>query len=193
MANGIGTAGTAAAIGGAAIPGIGSLLVPALFSLLPGLIGLISGDPQKKLRRRAGRLIGSQGTLANQLYQQALGSPAFAQAQGAIGAGANQTANQVAASLAARGIGTSGTGAILSGLTPSLVGSQMAGLRTQTFSDAQRRAAEQIAQQLQLLMGTSGPSPAQTGFGQGINALAPFLQQYLGARYPQFRASTPTG
>lgn len=170
-----------------------ALLLPALFSALPGIAGLFGGNPQAKLRRQANRLLASQGNLTNQFYNQAIASPAFAQAQGSIAAGANAAGGQLASSLAQRGIGTSGSAAVLSSLMPSLVGSQQAGLRTSAYQGAQNQAQQQIQQQLQLLLGTQGPSPAQQGFAGGINAFAPFLQQYLGAKYPNIFGTSTTG
>ena len=161
-----------------------ALLLPALFSAIPGLAGLLGGDPNKKLRKQANQLLGSQGQLTNQLYQQLISSPAFSQAQGAIAGGANQASNQLAQNLGARGIGTSGTGAILSSLTPSLVGSQIGQLRAGVFGEAQNQAQNQIEQQLKLLLKTQGPSPAQQGFAEGLNAFAPYLKQYLSAKFP---------
>lgn len=181
MANGSQVASTAAA---AAIPGFGSLLGPLAFSFLPGLLGGLFGNPQADLRKKLQKLIGSQGALTRNLYQQNLASPAYSQAQGTIAAGANQAGNVVARNLAQRGIGTSGTGAVLSGLKPSLVGSQLAGLQTGAYNSAQQAAMQQISQQIQALLGTQGPSPQRQLFGTGLETFGPFLQQFLSARYP---------
>lgn len=161
------------------------LFLSALLSFAPALFSKLFGnDPQKKLRQDVRRLTGAQnvGAETNKFYQQGLASPAFSQAQGAIAAGANQTANQVQANLGARGIGTSGTGAILSSLTPSLVGSQQAGLRTSTYQGAQNQAQQSIQAQLQALMGTQGPSQTQQLFAGGLEAYLPYLQQLLSGR-----------
>ncbi len=176
------TAGTAAA-GGFAFP---PLLLAALLSFAPSLIGKLFGNPQQRLRHQIGQLTdpGYLAKLTGQNYQQALGSPAYQGALGTIAQGANQASNNVAASLAARGIGTTGTGAILSGLTPSLVGSQQAGLRTQAYGSAQSQAQSQIQAQINALLGTQGPSPSQQLFGGGLEAFGPFLQAWLKAKYP---------
>lgn len=191
--------GLGGAIGGALGGGLGMaagagfppLLLAGLLSAAPGLLSHLFGgeDPQQKLRKQMMALIGSQGNLTNQLYQQNLGSPAFTQGQNQIAAGANATAGQLGSSLGARGIGTSGSGAILSSLIPSIVGSQQAGLRTSAFQSAQGQAQDQINQQLAALQGTSGPSQTNQLFGAGLSAFGPMLQAWLKSKYPQFGTS----
>lgn len=183
IANGAYTGGGGMAAG---LGGFGALGIPALMSFAPALIQSLFGDPQQKLRKQIMKLQGPQnvGRLTNQFYQNNLSSPAYSQAQGTIAAGANQAGNQLAANLGARGIGTSGSAAVLSSLIPSLVGSQQAGLRTDAFNAANQQAQQQIAQQIQLLMGTQGPSPTQQMFGAGLASFAPFLEQFLRNRYP---------
>ena len=164
-----------------------SLLLPGAMSFLPSLLAhLFGSDPQARLRAEIAKLTsaGNVGKTTNQFYQNALGSPAFSQAQGAIATGANATGGQIASNLAQRGIGTSGTGAILSGLVPSIVGGQTSQLRTTAFNSAQQQAMEQIRQQIQALMGTSGPSQATQLFSGGLQSFAPFLQQFLKNKYP---------
>lgn len=155
-----------------------------LLSFAPSLLSGLFGDPQKKYLRKARQLMSPQNlaNLTNQFYQQQIGSPAFAQGQGAIAAGANQASNQVASSLAQRGIGTTGTAAVLSGLTPSLVGSQQAGLRTAAHQSAQSQAQQNIERQLALLAGTSGPSQTQNLFAGGLEAFIPYLTAMMGGR-----------
>lgn len=186
------SAGINPLLGGAGAAAFPPMLIPLLMSFAPALLNKLFGrDPQKELRKKVAQLTsaGNLGRVTNEFYQQNLASPAFSQAQGQIAAGANQTANQVAANLGARGIGTSGTGAILSSLTPSLVGSQQAGLRTSAFGQAQSAAQEQIQRQLQALYGTQGPSQTQQFFAGGLQSIAPYLQAFLKSRYPsQFGA-----
>ncbi len=148
---------------------------PALFSKLFG------GDPQKKYRQQVQKLTSAQnvGNETNKFYQQGLASPMYSQAQGAIAAGANQASNQVAGNLAQRGIGTTGTAAVLSGLTPSLVGSQQAGLRSSTYQGAQNQAQQSIQAQLAALNGSQGPSQTQQLFSGGLEAFGPMLQEYF--------------
>jgi len=156
-------------------------LIAALLSSLPGLLGALFGDPNKKLRGAVRNLTsaGNIGKVTNQFYQQALGSPAYAQAQGAIAAGANTAQGQLASSLGARGLGTSGTASILGAAIPSMIGGQQAGLRTSAYGSAQSQAQQSIEAQLRALLGTQGPSPAQQGIAGGIEAFAPYLRQLL--------------
>lgn len=165
-----------------------SLLIPAAASFLPSVLsGLFGGrSSAQKLREQMLKVLAPQNfaKLAGQFYQQGLASPAFAQGQRAIGQGANLASSQLQAALGARGIGQSGTGAVLSSLTPSLVGSQMAGLYSGAWNQAQGQAQSNIQQQLAALQGTAGPSETQQLFAAGLSNFSPFLQQWLGARYP---------
>lgn len=158
------------------------LLLSALLSFAPSLFsGLFGGDPNRKLRSQVNRLTSPQNVanLTGQFYNQAIGGPAYSQAQGAIAQGANQAANQVAQNLGARGIGTTGTAAVLSGLTPSLVGSQQAGLRSAAYQGAQSQAQKAIQAQIEALTQQGLPSQQQQLFAGGLDAFTPFLQDYL--------------
>lgn len=141
---------------------------------------------------QANQIIGSQGQLANQNYQQFLGSPAFSQGQQGIAAGVNQTSNQLAGSLGARGISGSGVGDLLSSLPSSIVGSQMAGLKAAGYQNAQQQAAQQVQQKLAALQGMQGPGRTEQLFGAGLNAFGPLLQQWLQSKYPGMRPITAT-
>lgn len=156
-------------------------LLAALLSFAPGLLGGLFGDPNKKLRQQVGKLTSAQnvGKVTNQFYNQNLGSPAYSQAQGSIAAGANATQGQLASSLGARGIGTTGTAAILGSAIPSIVGQQQAGLRTHAYDSAQNQAQQQIQAQLDALMGTRGASPSQQLFAGGLEAFAPYLTMLM--------------
>lgn len=180
----------------AAIPGLNALLLPLLLSFGPAAINKLFGnDPQAQLRKQIMDLLNpqNQAALTEQLYRANLQSPAYTQGQNLIAAGANQTANQVAANLGARGIGTSGTGAVLSGLTPSLVGSQLAGLQSTAHSQAASQAQQTIQQKIAALTGTSGPSVTQNLFAGGLEAFGPYLQAYLRAKFPSLSTlGTPT-
>lgn len=173
-------------------PNFAALLPQLLLSFGPSLINKIFGkDPAKEFHKKVARLTSAQnvGKLTNQFYQQNLGSPAYSQAQGTIAAGANQGAGQLAASLGARGIGESGTAAVLSSLTPSIIGQQQAGLRTSAYQSGQQQAQNAIQAQLAALQGTYGQqSPTQQMFGAGLDAFGPQLQNFLRARYPQMFA-----
>lgn len=161
-------------------------ILAALLSFAPTLFGGMFGDPNKKLRKQVAKLTSAQnlGRQTDQFYQQALGSPAFAQAQGGIAAGANQTQANLARNLGARGLGTTGSAAIMSSLIPSLVGSQQAGLRTAAHNTAQQQAQQNIKTQLETLLGTQGPSPTQQLLAGGLESFLPYLKQILAQRGP---------
>lgn len=159
------------------------LMGGAALSFLPSLLsGLFGGkSSEQRLREQMMKILAPQNfsKLAGQYYQQNIGSPAFAQGQRDIAGGANQASNQLAQSLGARGIGTTGSAALLSSLTPSLVGSQMAGLRTGAWNAAQGQAQSNIQQQLAALQGTSGPSQTSQLFAAGMGPFGDLLQQYF--------------
>lgn len=169
---------------GAMIPGFGQLVLPLLATFGPALFSKLFNrgqDPNNQIRQLL-----KPETLAKmtqQFYQQGLQSPAFSQAQGAIATGANQASNQVASSLAARGLGTTGTGAVLSGLTPSLVGSQKSQLYSTIHGQAQQQAQQNIRDQIAALTNQQ-PSQSQQLFGAGLEAFGPFLNSFLKSRYP---------
>lgn len=158
-------------------------------AMLPGLLQHLFGgkDPRQQYMQQVQNLLSPQNMskLTQGFYQQNLGSPAYAQGQRQIAAGANETGNQVAAKMGASGIGQSGTGALLSSLTPSLTGNAMAGLQTGAFNQAQGAAQNSIQQQLQALgqtgqPWTQGPSQTSQMFGGGMAALGPLLQALMG-------------
>lgn len=180
-------AGGAAGAGGLAALFASPLFLPLLLSFGPSLISkLFGGDPQKKLREQIEALTNpaALGKTTNEFYRQAISSPAYSQALGSIASGANQTSNQVASSLAERGIGTTGTGAILSSLTPSLVGSQQAKLATSAHEQAQQQTEQWLKQRIAALTGTQGPSQTQQLFAGGLESFGPFLQAYMKQKFP---------
>jgi len=194
---GAGLAAGAGGAGGLAALFASPLFLPLLLAFGPSLISkLFHNDPQKKLREQIQALLSpaSQGATTNEFYRQAISSPAYSQAQGSIAAGANQTSNQVASSLAERGIGTTGTGAILSSLTPSLVGSQQAKLATSAHEQAQQQTEQWLKQRIAALTGTQGPSQTQSLFAGGLETFGPFLQAWLKQKHPGMAfPSDPTG
>lgn len=157
------------------------LTLSIIMSFAPALLSGLMGDPQKRLRSQLNKVAGpgNLSYLTNQNYQNFLSGPAYQQGLASIAAGANQAQNRIGAELGARGIGTSGTGAILSGLTPSLVGSQRGQLQTAGWQSAQQQAQQQVQNQIQALMGTSGPSQTQQMFAGGLEAFAPLLLEWL--------------
>ena len=158
------------------------LLLSGLLSFAPSLLSRIfGGDPAARYRKQVNKLTDPANVAREQAaaYQQLLASPAFAQAQGNIALGANVASNQLAQALGARGIGTSGTGAVLSSLTPSLVGSQQAGLRTSVYGQAQQQAADRIRQQIEALSNPGQPSQNQQLFAAGLGPFGEYLRQWL--------------
>ena len=161
------------------------MILATLLGMAPGLLSSIfGGDPQKKLREQLMQLLSPQhqALLQNQFQQQAMQSPAYSAAQGGIAAGANATQGQLANSLGARGLGTTGTGAVLSSLTPSIVGGQMGQLNTGVSQMAHQQAQNTIQNQLAALQGTSGPSQTRQMFGAGLDFLGPLVQMWLKQR-----------
>lgn len=171
--------------GGSGLLGLlGGGALSFLPSILSGLFGGKSSD--QRLREQMLKVLSPYNfsKLAGQYYQNNIGGAAFSQGQRDIAGGANQASNQLAQSLGARGIGTTGTAALMSSLTPSLVGSQMGQLRQGAWNSAQGQAQNNIQQQLQALQGTSGPSQTSQMFAGGMSAFAPYLQSFLGHHYP---------
>jgi hypothetical protein len=163
------------------------LVFQALMSMGPAVLSKLFGnDPQKKLQKQIMQLLSpeQQAALTQKFYQANISSPGFSQAQGTIAAGANQASNQVAGNLAARGIGTSGTGAILSGLTPSLVGSQQGQLRAGAMTSAQEQARATTNAQIAALQGTSGPSQTQQYLAGGLESFGPVFESWLKQKFP---------
>lgn len=164
---------------------LGPLLMSFGPSLLSGLLGR-RADPQAQLRAQIMALLSpeNQGRLTNQFYGQFLGSPAYQAAQGNIAAGSNATQGLLAQRAGAGGYSNSGTGALMSSISPSIVGGQQATLRAQGYGMAQNQAQESIQNMLQGLYGTSGPSQTRQLFGAGLDAFAPYLQAYFRKQYP---------
>lgn len=185
----------AAAAAPAAGIGLGALAMPLLLAFGPAVFSRLFSiqDDKARLRQELFQLLTPENMkrLTEQFYKQNIQSPAFSQGQQVIASGANATANQVAQNLGARGIGTSGTGAILSSLTPSLVGQQMAGLRTTAHNAAAADARQTIQQQADALINTSGPSMNRQLFSAGLDSFTPYLASYLRAKYPTFMPPAP--
>ena len=162
--------------------GIAMLLAsfgPALFSKLFG------GDPQKKLRDEMNRINSpdNRQRLTDQYFRASLGGPAYIGAQNSAFAGSNAMANNLASSFGARGIGTTGTQAVLSSMVPSVLGKTLGDLRMGVQQQAGQQAESDISRQLAALTGTQGPSQTQQLTAGGIEAYLPFLMGILKQRY----------
>jgi hypothetical protein len=148
-------------------------------ALLSKLFGGQSSGQQAMDKIRALYDPAYRAKLQAQYYQQNLSSPAYSQAQGTIAAGANQSASQIASNLGATGLTPSGAGAIMSGLIPSMVGHNLAGLRTTAYNAGGTAADTSIEGMVRAIMGTAGPSQSQQLLGGGMDAFSKFLSQYL--------------
>ena len=165
------------------------MLIAALASFAPGLLSSLFGgkSSQQQAMEKIRALYDPayRAKLQAQFYQQNLASPAYSQAQGTIAAGANQAASQIASSLGQTGLTPSGTGAIMSGMVPSMVGHNQAGLRTTAYNAGGQAADTSIEGQVRALLQTMGPSQGQQLFAGGMSAFGPMLSQWLKAKYPQ--------
>lgn len=177
------------------------LLLSLLASFGPGLISSLFGGKTSQQKEAERLLAEKQATmdkiralydpayrasLQKQYYQQNISSPAYSQAQGTIAAGANQGASQIAAALGQTGLNSSGTGAIMSGVIPSMVGNNLAGLRTTAYNAAGPMAAGDIEGQGNALLALlrqqgagAGPSQASQMYGSGLDTFSQFLMNYL--------------
>ena len=194
MSSGLGSAGnlmlgSAPATGGLSLT---PLLISALLSFAPGLLSKLFGgkSPQQQAMDKIRALYDPayRAQLQGQFYQQNLSSPAYSQAQGTIAAGANQSAGQLASALGQTGLTPSGTGAIMSSMIPSMVGHNLAGLRTTAYNSAGSAADTSIEGMVRALMGTQGPSQSSQLFAGGLDAFGPVLTAWLKSKYPQFGA-----
>lgn len=181
---------------GGLLAGLGPMAIPLLASFAPAIFSkLFGGNPQQNLRDQIAKLQSPENiaALANKYYQTAMAGPAYQGALGSIASGANQTAGNLAQSLGARGIGTTGTGAILSSLTPSIVGSQQAALRTKAYESSQQQAMDEIKARISALTGTQGPSQTQQYLGAGFSSALKYLDPYLMHKYPEVFGNMNTG
>lgn len=123
----------------------------AILGLLGGVGGLFglsaAGDPTRRLMGQ----LSPANTLnsANQFYQGFLQSPAYWAAQSGILANSNALQSRLSTSLGARGLGTSGVGAIAQPLAQSVGGFQMSNLN----ADFWRQALMAAQQRQQLMLG----------------------------------------
>jgi hypothetical protein len=164
-------------------------------SLLSKLFGGQSSGQQAANKIRALYDPAYRAKLQAQYYQQNISSPAYSQAQGTIAAGANQSASQIASSLGQTGLTSSGTGAIMSGIIPSMVGHNLAGLRTTAYNAGGTAADQSIEGMVRAILQTQGPSQTQQLFGAGTDAFSKFLSQYLTQKGLGTKATTglPSG
>jgi hypothetical protein len=192
-----------------------AILMALLSSFGPALLSKLFGG-QSSQEKEAQRLLAEKqasmdkiralydpayrASLVKQNYQQNISSPAYSQAQGTIAAGANQAASQIASSLGQTGLTSSGTGAIMSGVIPSMVGHNLAGLKTSAWNSAGPAADQSIEGQVSAIMRTlgvqgapAGPSQTSQYAAMGMDAFSKFLLGLLTKpKVPQV-AGLPSG
>jgi hypothetical protein len=160
--------------------------------LLSKLFGGQSSGQQAQDKIRALYDPAYRAKLQAQYYQQNLSSPAYSQAQGTIATGANQSASQIASSLGQTGLTSSGTGAIMSGIVPSMVGHNLAGLRTTAYNSAGTAADTSIEGMVRAILGTQGASQTAQMGAAGLDAFTKFLSTYKPTPKGAAPASTTT-
>lgn len=157
-----------------------------------GIAGAKQGDPTKQLQALLMQLMSPQGALtdANKFYQGFLGSPSFAQGQGAIANSTNMLRNDLARSLGQRGLSTSGIGAVAGPLASSSAGFQMSNLYSAGWQQALQAALQQRAQLGGMLGGLGGGRNYGMDIFSGVlGALGPALYGYYSNR--QQKPPTP--
>ena len=163
------------------------LLLASLFQLGGGLFGGLLGrgqaNRQEAYRHQILRALSPANAMnqTHQFYNQFLGGPAYTSAaQGAYARG-NVLQNNLASSLAARGLGTSGIGSIAGPLAQSAAGGYLGQARLGGYEGAQQQAMGAIRNQLAGLQaaGPQGPNPVMQGLGGGIGDLSSLLSNYF--------------
>ena len=169
--------------------------VALLLAFGPAAISKLFGHktPEQKAREQIEQLLANRAKMTTENFRQVVSSPAYSAAQGSIATGANQASNNVAANLAERGIGTTGTGAVLSGLTPSLVGSQQSALLANAHKQATDMFESEFQKRIAAINGAAGPSRTAQLLGGGLDAFAPYLQAYMKHKFPQVYQTPITG
>lgn len=153
-------------------------------SFLPSLFGGAArrSDPLLGARAAALRELSPDalGSVTNSLFSQWQNSPAYWQAwKSAVGA-SQGLQNQVRNSLAARGIGTSGIGAVAPALAGSSLGYNLGNISAMGYQQAAQNAASlQRARAEALLTGGQVPNYSANLFAGGINSFMPLLSWYL--------------
>lgn len=151
--------------------------------LLGGLFGGGAARRNEQYRRQLMQLLSPQNLMntTRQLYGSTLASPAYSQAQRGALASGNALQNNLAASLGARGLGTTGTGAIAQPLAASSAANQLGNLRTSAWNMAGQQSQDLIGQQVRALMGLGAPgsSPMAQSMGGALGGFNNFLTNYM--------------
>lgn len=151
----------------------------ALTSILGSLGGFAFKDnSREKMIRELMRYAnpGAVGADAKRLYSEWLQGPAFSQGQTEVYNSANQIASSAASSLAERGLGTSGIGAITGAIGGNTAGFQLASLRGKGMEQALQHAIEIMQARVGGLSGM--PNSRNVGaeiYGGGLDALSKYF------------------
>lgn len=134
-----------------------------LLSALSGVLGMFGGnyDPMEELQKRARRMQGELPAEAGRLYRANVSSPAFAQAQGQVGMASQGLTQRLKASLGARGLESSGVGAVAGALAPATHGLGQANLYSQAWGNAMDMAQQSLGQRY----GIAGATMPRDQFG----------------------------
>ena len=157
---------------------------PTLLLQAPGFItGLMSlfgagqqRDPVGELDRTYDMLMRRFGPeaisgQANQMYRLLQGSPMFQSAMNNLVVGGQQSQNMLTRNLAGAGMAGSGIGQIQRAMAPSVMGGQVANLRSQTYGQGLDAIMQLLPHIMRSGMGVQGRAPRGMGalnFAQGI-------------------------
>ena len=154
-----------------------------LISLGPAAFSGLFSSPQQDLQRQVQGTLSPEHiqNLANIMEKNLTNSAGFSGAQTDIARGVSSLTNRLNRSLAARGLDTSGVGAVASSLAGSAGGFALGNLRS-SAAEAALRSAQTLAQGQAnaLLQGGAIPNPRNQLLGSGFRALIPYLLSTLG-------------
>lgn len=171
------SAGLLGALGG--IPGIG-------IALLPTLLSLFHKDPAERNRQLAMMLSSPKHLLeVQQEVARRLGAlPENVAARSNIVGQSTSLSNDLAHSLAARGLGTTGIAAVAQPVANSAVQGRLSNFEGSLSAGALSRAQEIVARQIAALNDNPyGQSQLQGGLDRSMSALLPAIGDYYKRRY----------
>ncbi len=169
--------GLLASLGG--IPGIS-------IAMLPALLSLIGGDPEKRNREEAMKLSSPEHLLSvQQEVLRRLGAmPENVAARSNIVGQSSQLSNALTRSLADRGLGTTGIASVAQPIANSAVSGRLGSFEGALSSGALSHAQELVRNQIAALLGHEyGQSRLQGGLDRSFGALLPAVGDYYKRRY----------
>ena len=158
---------------------------PILFGLAGSLWSGYQADKARQRYQERVKQLLSAGNISKEtaaLLEGIMGGQGYQSGLAQVAAGANASQAQIANALASRGLGTSGIGAVMSGLTPAMVGQMQMQLATKAQDAARQQALENIKAQIGTLSGE--PSGRQVGAQNALNAIGLSLEQWAKGKYP---------